>query len=323
MNNTTHNLEPQPLFDPSRPGASLQQLQQLVLPIRSQILSGLVSGETQSNAKGQGYERDDVRDIEPDDEYHHVDQVLTAQHPEHTPQVRTHFRDITPSLWLITDSMRGHNSVNPGYFSEQDLALSVGGAVLLMAQQEGMPSTMLGINDREQVRSSEVPFHGRKNVLQIGKTLVRLAQDFELTPESEQKNLSQLLEHAAQRATQSVVVVVSGFRDNVDPSNDPDSWKQPMQRLRQQGNDILALELTNPWDFELPEKVSRFTLSDRIAFVGKREAQRLPQIYRDNAKKQQSAIDETIAQARAAHIKLSTSDPRWFTSMYRQLKQLS
>ena len=85
-----------------------------------------------------------------------------------------------------------------------------------------------------------------------------------------------------------------------------------MQRLRAQKNDLIAVELINKYDYRLP------ATADRVAkrWINKHDRER----YAANAVAQQAAIDTAIAASGARHIKLSTADPQWATSLMEQLK---
>lgn len=311
----------EPLFEPGNAGASLHRIERLVVPIRENLLRGVFPGDVMSPSRGAGSETVTVRDWEPGDEYRSVGHKETAKHPEHTPQVRVTQADIIPSLWLVTDAPQGHNQPKFGEFSKQELGLSVGAAMLLLATRESMPIAMLAINNDQEVLTSRIPAGGRQNTSNIGQSLDGLAQIFDLT--AKKKPLSGLLSAAASLATKNVVVVVSDFRDTLRPDDVNYGWEKPLQDLKSRGNDIIAVEVTNPADFEIPSNASRFTVFGGVSWLSRREAQRVADIYKEEAPKQQAAIKAALSGVGAAHVELSTAEPKWFTSLHAQLGALA
>lgn len=308
----------EPIFDPEKIGASIDAVNKLVMPITKPILRGVQYGETLSLVRGQGMEKDGVRDYIPGDDPRHIDWNLTARHPQGTFQIRERYRDITPSLWVVSDSLKAQNEVNPGYFSKQQLALSIGTAMILLAQKEGMPRTFVGVNEHEEIITGKTPTSGRKSVMHIGKQMMNLANNASMDViEQDRKSLSGAISRVAKVATESLVVVVSDFRDALTADDAENGWKKPMQQLRHNGNDIIAIQLISPWDSEMPDDIRKLKTTSGTHFVTKKIRARFAELERE----QQATTEATLKGVGAAHIKIKADEAKWLTSLHRQLRK--
>lgn len=310
--------EIQPVFDPEYPGRSMDALSAMI-PQRATTLAGMQLGETLSRRVGHGLEIDGIRAYQPGDERRAVDMRATGRQADGTLMVRQHYEEITPTLWLVTDSLQHRHRSNAGHFSERDLAASAAISLLQIADRQGMPSAIVTVND-QGIWQTE-PNRGRAHAGQVRNKLagIMLAESPTDTDITEEKPLSAGLVRVAKRVTESVVVVVSDFRSSFDPEDKRTGWKRPLQQLRQNGNDVIAVELTNPWDFILPEESDRFTLGKSGVFIGGKKRQQFRDTYSQLAQQQQETIDRAIGTSGATHIKLSTAQGRWFSSLRDQL----
>lgn len=321
MSAETASIIREPIFDPAQPGASLDGINRLVLPMH-RPLDGLVGGDISSPQRGHGYEKDGIREYQPGDNERHVDWYATARSGQSMPLVRERYKDITPNLYVVTDAPQDRNAITQGeHFSEQELALSVGGVMLLAAQKQGMPSKLFAINDTDMYVSRR-PATSRSHLMQSSRQLADLALEQDESPdESRKQHLASLLGRVAQTSSKSLVVVVSDFRD-AEAGHAENGWLKPLQELRAKNNNIVAIELTNPEDYAMPEEVERYKLdAGKVAWLGGRKAARQTRdLYQELALEQQISIDESLAQVGATHVKLSTTEPRWFTGLQGQLK---
>ena len=322
----------QPVFDPANVGASLDSIKAQLF-IKRPYLQGAVVGDTISLRKGEGYDIDGLRDYELGDDPRYIDWRGTARQTDGTVLFREHFQDVTPDLWLVTDMLQSRHQTNAGYFSEQNLALSALTAIMRIGDTQLMPTAVVAANNERIALRHKAPREGRQHLRHVAHELAaalpsstargvrRFWQRNRPEMPAASVSLAETLKYAAKRCTESMVVVVSDFRDVAYPDADDYGWKKPLQKLAKQGNDILAIELTNPWDYELPAHVTRFATPTGVVWIpdGKKgEASR--EIYKRKAAEQQAAIDETLAGAKTQHIKLSTADPQWLTSLRKQLR---
>jgi uncharacterized protein (DUF58 family) len=306
----------QPVFDPANPGASLDRIH-AELPQFDGKMLGLISGETVSPKRGTGADRDGVRPFEEGDDVRNIDWNVTARQPDRWPQVRLHMKDITPSMYIVTDMLQSrHEAAEPGYYTEQELALSATAAFLRIARGKEMPATVIASSDNGIRTPKPEPQQGRKPMLNTMQRLSSVALE-EKPKQEASHHLSDLLGYAARHCTQSLVVVISDFRDKA-PDAPNHAWGKPLDRLSRQGNQLIAVETTNPNDFKLPELVSRFEANGEKLWADE-EDQRAQ--YEQDAKAQQKAIDGALAAAGVHHIKLDTTEPRWMDAFLTGLRR--
>lgn len=314
-------IQVDPVFDPARVGASIDVIQGR-LPLRAPWLRGNVVGEMASKIRGEGYDIDGVRPYVLGDDPRHIDYNITARQPDQWPQLRERYADITPNMYIVTDVLQSRYGFNPGYYSEQNLALAAVMAFMRIARVENMPVAIFGSND-ESIFGQQKPAQGKLHSLKSGKFLTshllvpnEYGQSMEVTPP-----LSSLLRYAGRWCVESVVIVVSDFRDTAEPTDPDNGWKPALDRLAHQGNNLIAVELTNPWDYELPPQADRLTTKHGVAWIGGGKLGRQRRAdYAEAASLQQSSIDAALAVAGAVHIKLATDQPRWITSFRDQIK---
>lgn len=312
-----------PVFDPAHVGASLDAIKGR-LPLNALWLRGNIVGEMVSKRRGQGYDVDGVRPYVPGDDPRYIDHNITARQPDQWPQLREHYADVTPNLWLVTDALQSRNSFNPGYFSEQRLALSAVTAFMRIAQIEGVPAASLASNDHKIIEQRR-PGQGKAHILKTAKFLAggmnesrdRGAGEI-ITPPS----LSALLRYAGKRCAEDIVVVVSDFRDTAGPSDAINGWKPALDTLAKQGNNLIAVELTNPWDYQLPTTADRLTTGQGVMWIGSgKRGRQYRADYAEAALEQQAKIDASLAAAGAHHIKLATDQSRWVASFRDQINR--
>lgn len=310
----------EPLIEFNQLGASLDRIERMMVPITEPVLRGVQYGDIKSRVRGQGMERDGVRDYEPGDDSRYIDWNLTARSADGVPKLRQHHKEITPNLWLVTDSAQSRHRITPGQaYPSQALQLSVLLSMQLLAQKEGMPSGLVAANDQDRFESQGAEF-SRNNLLHLGHELVRLSHT-ELGEGAERQHLGGLLKRLGAVADGNLVIIVSDFRGQASPYDEQDGWARPLGQLKQQGNDIIAIEVTNPDDFSI-ERVVKPKLDSGVWHKGYgREARQIEVEYRRLAEQNQSEIDAALKSVRATHLKLSTDDSKWFTTLRAGLQK--
>ncbi len=324
-------LAPEPLIDLSNLADGLDG----VLPIQYDYLSSWKAGEVGSNRLGSGFAINGVHDYRLGDDIRLIDWHATARHPEQTLQVREQYADITPSLWVATDISKERYNTGAGYYSEFGLAASGILTIMRAAEAQGIPIAIAANGDHDLFVQTE-PVIGAENLLAMGPRITSLVEA--KMPQTRDKRrlfsrrknrmqpkvetdltLRDTLSHVSRLATQSVVAVVSDFRYCVDPANETNGWAQSVMELANEGNDVIALEVKNPWDDKLPESVERFRLNGASVSLHGKTGDAIRERYIELAAKQQEAIDRNLQDANVTHIKLSTANPFWRTSLYEQL----
>lgn len=308
-----------PVFDPYEAGETLDILQE-ELPVRRQKFSGTLFGDFLSRRKGEGYDPDGLREYEMGDDVRHIDHRASAQMVDETLLVREHYRDNQPKLLVFTDAFQRRYEGNPGNYSARDLALSAVLGLVSMAHRLEIPTQVTAANHHGVVFEQRRPGRGRRNNLQLASGLAECALSASEAPQQSYR-LADLLREADAASSESLVAVVSSFRDTPDPADAEMGWLEPLQELRNRDNQIVAVEVTNPWDMALPDEIDRFDIGGEVVWVGDDKKGRANRArYIAAALRQSAAITEALDNVQAHHITLNTSDPRWVSSFQDQLR---
>lgn len=333
MSQEQRMVEAEPIFNPDNIGQSIDQISAMI-PIRNRWLSGLRAGLAISAHQGSGSEIDGTRDYVPGDDPRHIDWKLSARTPDESYKIREHYNEITPALWVVTDVLGERYNTQAGYFSERNLALSAIAAVIRVAEHQRMPFGLMAANDQEMYAQKR-PVSGRRRILPTVNRLQDLYKEDivpvslrearkkygEVSPGPKSVYLSHVLEQAGRLCTRNVVMIVSDFRDVVEPDDPNHGWLPALQNLyRKKQNQILAIETTNPWDTNLPERAGRFTLPNGAIYLDGKKGQAVRRRYSEMADQQQTAINQALSDVNAKHIKLKTEDRKWLTSLEQQLR---
>lgn len=339
MANETPKQIMDPIFDRNEPAASLDALNGIQL-VHEDLLSGFVRGNTESIRKGQGVRKAGVREYTPGDNPRHIDWKATAHSAGDELIVREHVADITPSLWVVSDIADRRYTNNPGYFSEQSLGLSAMAAFCLVANRQRMPIGLVSASRTETFMSDRLSRHrdGAIDLLRLISLAVEetpapqpkkgLFHGRKKTSSVEESTVnSQPLAAAMQRAgdvcMRNLVIVVSDFRESLGDQG-RNSWIDGMKHLQENKNDVLAVELTNVWDFHLPDTVTRFRNQEgEVLYLEGRDGDKIRQAYAEKSGEQAEHIAQVLRESEAAHIRLDTSDPKWATSIHNQMQHIA
>lgn len=315
----------QPVFDPANPMDSLDYLE-ASLPLSSMYRFGHVDGSSPSRKWGDGSEIRDIRDYEFGDDTRHIDHRQSAMSTDGTLQVRDYNRDIKPNLWVVTDTLQSSfeaASALSEYYSKQKLGLAAALAVLVIANQQGVPSTLIGANNTDIQTFSKLK-RGRNHLADLADeaaTAISIEADRShlllAGPESvvERPRFKELLAYAGERCNGGIVVLVSDFKDE-----GPDSWQEDLERLKDNNNQLFALHISSPTDAKLPSKKRRFATEQGVAVIARgRLGQRQRRAYEAVSAARSEAVDNVLHHVEAHHIKLETSDPVWTDSLIDQL----
>lgn len=306
----------EPVFDPEKPGRSLDVIGAQI-PIRAPWLSGINLGEVTSRRLGDGYEIDGIREYEQGDDYRNIDWRATARDPDGELQVREHYADIAPRLWIVTDVLQDRYSSTTALYSLQNLGLGAVMATMQIAQNKGLPTTVVA-NDDVRLWSSGEAASGTRHLRSTAKKLAEMALADAPEVDTKPHYLADSLTYVNGRAHESVVVVVSNFRDVDYPDHVPGGWKAPLRRVAN-NNDVIAVELLEPWTHEAPPRASRLRMLRKALRIDD-IYEEFREAYRQNAQVQQEKINRAIGSVGARHLNLGADDPRWLTSFRTQLQ---
>lgn len=323
----------QPAFDPNDVTASLDFFKE-ELTYRDALYAGKTNGPASTKLRGDGAEFRNIRTYESTDDSKHIDWRASARQTDGQLQVRDFNRDITPKLYVVTDATQSRFESMPSvkdYYPERSVALSACMALFQLASRQNMPATLIAANDDEIIG----PFRfgvGKNHLVRTAEMLAESMSEnkhqermLKATPKSEilRPRLADLISYAGERCANSLVAVVSDFRD-ADPEADELGWALPMEEIKSRRNSILTVTVTNPGDTVLPEHVDRFATEHGVIYIptGKKgRAQR--EKYTDLSLLQAERIKENLDLVGALQIELSTDDPRWADSFREQLREQS
>lgn len=308
----------EPLVELDHLGASLDRINRLVMPISEPVLRGVQYGEIQSLIRGQGSERDGMRDYIIGDDPRYIDWAASARSADGALKLRQHLKDITPSLWTVTDLAQRRGRVTPGQaYPEQTLAMSAALSMNLLAEKEQMPSGLFAVSDFQHFESDSAEL-GDDHILYIGRTLVNLTEAEPKADNGDRQHLGETLKRLGAVANESLIVIVSDFRDVASPAQ-VNGWKKPLQQLKHQGNDIIAIEINNPDQTSLARTERPIVSGGVIDKLHK--SKKIDAEYARLAALNQDEIDAALKSVQAVHIKLSTDDKRWFSTLRAKLAQ--
>ncbi len=309
----------QPSFDPYEPGLSLDRIN-AHLPVHAAWLKGTVFGDMQSRIKGAGTDIDGIRPYEFGDDTRHIDWAATAKDENNWPQLREHYMDITPNLYVVSDILSPRNNTDTEQpHTKQSLGLAAILSVMNIANSTVMPSRLIATDGNRLIIPERSPRSGRHHLLNTANILSREA--LVSAPNEEKHTLADLLHFVGRSASRSVVLVVSDFRAESMSGQDEFNWGRALKSLKAKHNDILAVEITAPRDFHIQPNTSLFrhTGTNQVTPEYDKDLRRE---YALGAQKRQNRVDKALSDAQARHIKLSTSDPQWLTSFTSGLRSV-
>jgi len=277
----------------------LRQLELAVL----QRLDGLLHGDVQGLLPGHGSDLSEARPYAIGDDVRRIDWSVTARANE--PHVRDTVVDRELETTLVVD---GSASMDFGTtdHTKRDLMIEGAAALGFLATKGGGSRIGLVVGRGEQV--DWVPHRGgRPHLYKILRNLEDGPTGAGPTP------LGLLIRQSGRLAKRrGFVVVISDFLG--EPS-----WVAPLRGLAGR-HDVLALEITDPRELELPN-VGLITLEDpetgarRMVDTGRRAVR---ERYQEAAARQREKIARDIRSAGADHLQLHT-DRDWISDIVQHV----
>ncbi len=321
-------------------GASLSRLERL--PIAQKPLRGVLFGDYQTRQIGEGSDLLDMRPYETGDDFRDINWPATVRSEESELIVETHLAENAPAFYVASDVM-GHRYQNdaPDH-DERELGLGIAMVTTLMARRDGLPTANLWSNGNKITYLDE-PNFDEASMINGFKQAVRLIKEADSYAESSQTrkrgflgrrksietpdsaeplylcNLLTKLGNVA--AHESVLVVISDFRDVFDPKDAIHGWASPLNRLAG-NNHLMAVELTNKWDLELPEGEVFFRdpSSGQIISIDNVPGGR--ELYATQEKERTANIAKTIKSSGASHLTIDTGVKDWAGHLEKQLAKM-
>lgn len=291
----------------------MREVKRLEIRARRRV-DDLFGGQYHSAFKGQGIEFAEVREYMPGDEVRTIDWNVTARtgHP-HIKRF-TEERQLTVILCVDCSISTAFGSVKR---SKHQLACELG-AVLTLAAGRNNDRVGLQVFGSEHLEKESFhlrPSKGKKHARRIMRELI------DSTPGMSQFVLKDALRELGRaHKRRAVIFVISDFLSGLNNRNEPD-WAKPMRMLARK-HELVAIQLTDPLEFELP-KAGLVRMHDPM--TGKRysvdtSSRRVRERYRNQARKEQSLIEDTMRRARVDRVEISTAGS-FVDPLYRYFQQ--
>ncbi|PRW63763.1 DUF58 domain-containing protein [Actinopolyspora mortivallis] len=275
-------------------------LRSLELTVRGR-LDGLLQGNHLGLVPGPGTDPGEARPYQPGDDVRRMDWAVTARTTE--PHIRETIADRELETWVALD-LSASLDFGTAACTKRELAVAGLAAVGHLTAGGGNRLGAVISDGRETTR---LPARGGGDYV---RAVLRRAARTPHPPEGTEGKLASLVE-ALRRPPRrrGLAVVVSDFLGEID-------WQRPLRGLAA-GHSVLAVEIVDPRDVELPE-VGTVLLSDPE--TGKqREVTTTPVLRREFAAAASAHRERVAAELRrvgAAHLVLRT-DSDWVADIVR------
>jgi len=246
------------------PREILKKIRQIELRT-NRLVSETLAGQYHSVFKGQGMNFDEVREYQPGDEVRTIDWNVTAR--MNHPFVKKFVEERELTLMLLVD-VSGSGLFGSRAQSKRELAAEIASVLAFSAIRNNDKVGLILFSD--EVEKFIPPRKGRRHVLRV----IREVLFFE--PQRQGTDLNEALEFLL-RVTphKAIAVVISDFIGSPAVSssgNRPlrsqmmllESLAQaayPMLRHANRRHDVVAVQITDPFELELPE-LGRLVLQD-------------------------------------------------------------
>lgn len=283
--------------DPASLDAALATLE---LTVRRR-LDGLLQGNHLGLVPGPGTEPGDARPYCPGDDVRRMDWSVTARTTE--PHIRQTVADRELETWIVAD-MSASLDFGTAECEKRDLVVAATAAVAHLTQGGG---NRIGAVIATGVNITRIPARGGRPAIQH---LLRAIASTPRTPPGSRGDLAAALEQLRRPPRRrGLAVVISDFVGPLD-------WERPLRALSAR-HDLLAVEITDPRDLELPA-VGLVTLLDPESGRTKEvdTTATLRTDFAAAAAEHRRQVATALRRASAAHLALST-DRDWVADVLR------
>lgn len=265
-------------------------------------LDGLLHGNHRGLVPGHGSELGETRRYAPGDDVRRIDWNVTARLQE--AHIRETIAERELQTWLVVDRSP-RLDFGTALTEKRELALAAAAATGFLTSRDGNRIGALFASSGEPVVIP--PRSSRRHLL-------RILHDIASTPRQDGSGVTALAPALAQLASvakrRGLVVVISDFL--VEPG-----WEWAM-RLLGRRHDALAIQVTDPRDFELPN-VGLITLRDPATGADREVAtqkRKIREAFAAAAVSRQDHLESELRLARIEHLHLST-DRDWLDDLVR------
>ncbi|MFD9706354.1 DUF58 domain-containing protein [Lentzea sp. NPDC059081] len=219
-------------------------LRMLELDVRRR-LDGLLQGNHLGLVPGPGTEPGEARTYQPGDDVRRMDWAVTARTT--IPHIRETVADRELETWLAID-LSPSLDFGTAACEKRDLVIAATAAVAHLTRGGGNRIGAAVSTGAENVR---IPARGG---LAHARGMIRKIAEIDRAPEGTRGDLAALLEQLRRPPRRrGLIVVLSDFLGGME-------WQRPLRALSAR-HDIVAIEIVDPRDVDLPE-VGTVVLSD-------------------------------------------------------------
>ncbi|WP_051341244.1 DUF58 domain-containing protein [Pseudonocardia spinosispora] len=283
-----------------RDGKLEAALRTLELTVRRR-LDGLLQGNHIGLVPGPGSEPGDARPYQPGDDVRRMDWAITARTTE--PHIRQTDADRELETWVVVD-LSASLDFGSTVCEKRDLAIAAVAAVVHLTRGGGNRIGALVSTGDKTIR---IPARGG---LAHARGLIRKIAQTPRAPEGTRGSLAQAVEQLRRPPRRrGLAVVISDFLGETD-------WERPLRALSAR-HDLLAVEILDPRDLELPE-VGTVVLADPET-GRQREVDTTPLLCREYAAasaQHRERVATALRRCGAAHLTLRT-DGDWIADVVR------
>ncbi|WP_345703490.1 DUF58 domain-containing protein [Pseudonocardia eucalypti] len=283
-----------------RDGKLEAALRVLELNVRRR-LDGLLQGNHIGLVPGPGSELGEARPYQPGDDVRRMDWAVTARTTE--PHIRETEADRELETWLVVD-LSASLDFGTASCEKRDLAVAATAAMVHLTRGGG---NRIGALVSTGERTVRIPARGG---LMHARGLIRRVAQTPKAPEGTRGDLAKAVEQLRRPPRRrGLAVVISDFLGDTD-------WERPLRALSAR-HDLLAVEVLDPRDVELPE-VGTVVLADPE--TGKqREVDTTPLLCREfaaAAAAHREKVATALRRSGAGHLTLRT-DRDWIADVVR------
>jgi uncharacterized protein (DUF58 family) len=292
--------KPYPAAPNLRDGQLEAALRVLELTVRRR-LDGLLQGNHIGLVPGPGSEPGDARPYQPGDDVRRMDWAVTARTTE--PHIRMTEADRELETWVVVD-LSASLDFGTAACEKRDLAVAATAAVAHLTRGGG---NRIGALVATGERTIRIPARGG---LAHARGLIRRVAETPRAPEGTRGDLAEAIEQLRRPPRRrGLAVVISDFLGD-------QTWERPLRALSAR-HDLLAVEVLDPRDLELPE-VGTVVLADPET-GRQREVDTTPLLCREFAAasaEHREQVATTLRRCGAAHMVLRT-DRDWIADVVR------
>ena len=265
-------------------------------------LDGLLHGDHRGLVPGHGSELGETRRYAPGDDVRRIDWNVTARLSE--AHIRETIAERELQTWLLIDRSP-RLAFGTAKAEKRELVLAAAAAVGFLTNRDG---NRLGALFADPSGATLIPPRGSR------QHFLRILHDIVTAPPPDGSGITDLAAAASRLAAvakrRGLVVLISDFL--VDPG-----WELAARALAQR-HEVLAVQVTDPRDFELPD-VGLVVLQDPATGAEREVAthkRHVREAFATAAAERQATLEQELRLARIDHLMLST-DRAWLDDLVR------